>query len=671
MEVEKLINTSAPIKKYDYIFCGVGASASLLLLELNRNNLLDSASVLLIDQEKKTKNDKTFCFWAEDVDPISNNLRDIISHSWNSMTLSDSPEINLYPLKYNHISSIDLYQKIDELAVHFNWQKLTTKVNDISSDEISPFIRIDGNIIRANRIFDSRSPVYLKPKNDEIHIYQSFVGWLIETKSEINQAHVLRFMDFRIEQQNQTQFVYVLPFSKNKLLVEITRFGLEIMKESDVEILLHQYIESNFGAYTKLDLEIGCIPMSQSEIQNETHHGVVLLGAKNYSIKPSTGYAFKNMYYHAKSIAESIKKNAVISDLNINHKQAFKSRFGFYDALLLDILKNNPHEGKGIFVELFEKVETKMILKFLDEKTSIKEDISIFYKINWSPFLKSLTKRVFINQFIQPIILSALTIFFILLGNNESLQESVGYWFIAIGLITIGIPHGAVDHLLETGKWEYKKSPGFILKYLLLSTIMLVLWYWIPTLGLILFLVYSSWHFGQADGKEFGLSAITSFLWGTSVLLYIVGTHQNETNHILAFMGGILFPAAIPKWTISAWIIFALYKKNPSFLITICWLTLASYLPLIISFALYFIGQHSYSSWIQLKSHLKMDNKRIWLNSLPFHGAAWFMLIILLFFWPDKEMSSIQKCAGQFFIFIAGISFPHVIYMQTLYKKEP
>ena len=670
MEDDKQISASTSMNKYDYIFCGVGASASLLLLELNRNNLLDGASVLLIDQEKKTKNDKTFCFWAEDEDPISNKLRDLISHSWNSMTLSDSTEINLFPLKYNHISSLDLYQKIDELAIQFNWQKLTTKIKDISSDEISPFITIDGNLIRANRIFDSRSPVYLKPKNDEIHIYQSFVGWLIETKSEINQAHVIRFMDFRIDQQNHTQFVYVLPFSKNKLLVEITRFGLEIMKESDVDFLLHQYIESNFGAYTKLDLEIGCIPMSQSEIQNDSHHGVVLLGARNYSIKPSTGYAFKNMYYHAKSIAESIKKNADIVDLNINHKQAFKSRFGFYDALLLDILKNNPHEGKGIFVELFEKVETKKILKFLDEKTTIKEDISIFYKIKWSPFLKSLAKRVFKNQITQPIILLFSSLLFLLLGYNSSLQSLIGFCFIFIGLVSIGIPHGAVDHLLETGKWEFKKSPGFVLKYLLLSSIMLALWYWIPTLGLILFLVYSSWHFGQADAKAFGLPVIPSFLWGTSVLLYILGTHQSETNNILAFMGGVLFPVAIPKWTISAWIIFALYKKNPSFLITICWLTLASFLPLIIAFSLYFIGQHSYSSWLQLKSHLKMDNKRIWLNSLPFHGGAWLILILLFFFWPDKEMSSIQKYAGQFFIFIACISFPHVIYMQTLYKKE-
>jgi len=49
-------------KKYDYIFIGTGASASLLMLALHRRDLFIDAQVLLIDQEKKNKNDKTFCF---------------------------------------------------------------------------------------------------------------------------------------------------------------------------------------------------------------------------------------------------------------------------------------------------------------------------------------------------------------------------------------------------------------------------------------------------------------------------------------------------------------------------------------------------------------------------------------------------------------------------------
>jgi lycopene beta-cyclase len=54
------------MQKYDYIFCGVGASASLLFLNLYKDDLLKDKKVLLIDQEQKINRDKTFCFWSTD-----------------------------------------------------------------------------------------------------------------------------------------------------------------------------------------------------------------------------------------------------------------------------------------------------------------------------------------------------------------------------------------------------------------------------------------------------------------------------------------------------------------------------------------------------------------------------------------------------------------------------
>jgi hypothetical protein len=40
-----------------------------------------------------------------------------------------------------------------------------------------------------------------------------------------------------------------------------------------------------------------------------------------------------------------------------------------------------------------------------------------------------------------------------------------------------------------------------------------ILWFFLPQLALIIFISYSMWHFGQADGKKWNFSAITSFAW--------------------------------------------------------------------------------------------------------------------------------------------------------------
>lgn len=63
------------------------------------------------------------------------------------------------------------------------------------------------------------------------------------------------------------------------------------------------------------------------------------------------------------------------------------------------------------------------------------------------------------------------TLFFIFLGAYTSVQSEIGFILFFLGMIAVGIPHGAVDHLLETGKWNLKNAPIFIIHYLLLAGI--------------------------------------------------------------------------------------------------------------------------------------------------------------------------------------------------------
>ena len=42
-------------------------------------------------------------------------------------------------------------------------------------------------------------------------------------------------MDFRVSQKKATQFVYILPYSKKFCLVELTRFGKELLQEDEAK----------------------------------------------------------------------------------------------------------------------------------------------------------------------------------------------------------------------------------------------------------------------------------------------------------------------------------------------------------------------------------------------------------------------------------------------------
>lgn len=365
----------------------MGASTSLLILELFRNGLLTSKKVLLIDKEEKNRKDKTFCFWSYADEPISLHLKDLITKSWDKLELCTQEPINLSPLSYHHIDSSDLYHKIEELIKIHRWDILIHPITHISRNDEGIFVELNDIKVRGDRVFDSRTPSYEALKTGTPHILQSFVGWMIETDGDIIDPEVFRFMDFDIEQQGCTQFVYVLPFSPTRALVEVTRFGELAIETREAEIILKKYIQKSYGAFRRIDIEIGCIPMTQRRIQNESIQGVINIGARNYNIKASTGYAFKNMYRQAFDIALALKKSETMDIPSREYRAILQSRFTWYDSLLLDILKNTPEYGKSIFMTLLQKIDIQKTLKFLDEKTNIREEISIFYQLPWKPFL--------------------------------------------------------------------------------------------------------------------------------------------------------------------------------------------------------------------------------------------------------------------------------------------
>jgi lycopene beta-cyclase len=661
-----------PAAAVDYLFCGAGASASLLLLELERTGQLQGKSVVLVDPAAQASKDKTFCFWAEDTDPIAVHLGSLVSHTWDRVALAGESSQSLFPLRYRHISSLDLYRRVQELALKYGWTRYTAPADEVSADEHGPFAWVEGTQFRAKHLFDSRTPVHRAPRGGEVHMYQSFVGWLIQTDVPLEDPTSFRFMDFQIPQQGSTQFVYALPFSATTVLVEVTRFGADQIQADDANELLRSYIHQHYGSFALQEVETGCIPMSTAGLEQPDVPGITRLGARNYRIKPSTGYAFKNMYSQASDLARALATGTSPEAQNRSHADAIAGRFSFYDGLLLDILKNQPHRGKPIFEALLSGVETPRIMRFLDEKTRFWEEISLFWSLPWRPFLAAAGKKILQAPTARPVALALLTLLFLLLSPLPAVQSSVAYGLFALGLIAVGIPHGAVDHLLDSG--QSRVTPLFVLRYLALTAAMGAVWLLTPVGALALFLGYSAWHFGQADGNRWNLRPFPSFLWGLFVLFYVLGTHRGETDAILSamgvsFVGAESGPASLPVWASLPALGLALSRRNAAFVWTVLWLTLASQLPLLMAFGLYFLGQHSLNGWSDLRAHLQLSNRALWLQALPFHAGAWLLLAGFWFFWPTSGPALDANRWAIFFVFLSCISFPHTVYMHTVYAK--
>ena len=109
------------------------------------------------------------------------------------------------------------------------------------------------------------------------------------------------------------------------------------------------------------------------------------------------------------------------------------------------------------------------------------------------------------------------------------LTYGVQLLFFIFFIVTTGIPHGAIDHLVEkeTLKRENKifGFNFFLLKYLLYILFYGLMWYFLPSMSLLFFLIISAEHFGETDIEKTPpilLWYLTRFSFGCFILLWLL-----------------------------------------------------------------------------------------------------------------------------------------------------
>jgi lycopene beta-cyclase len=111
---------------------------------------------------------------------------------------------------------------------------------------------------------------------------------------------------------------------------------------------------------------------------------VLNIGTAGGWTKASTGYTFKNTDKHSTRLIHFLQQE---TDFRKFHR---KNKFWFYDLLLLDILHRQNELGSRIFSSIFKNGNPALIFKFLDEETSLIEDIKVILKCPKMLFIKAL-----------------------------------------------------------------------------------------------------------------------------------------------------------------------------------------------------------------------------------------------------------------------------------------
>lgn len=378
------------MKHYHYIFTGSGLSALMTVYEMILSGKFKDKSILLLDENPKKSNDRTWCFWDN-----SSLFDEIISKKWDVALFADENfqrDLVLHPYQYKMIRGLDFYNLVFDLIskqenIHFTNQKVTA-FEELGNHCI---VKTENQNYTCNKIFNSiYNPSLVKSQTKYPLLQQHFIGWFIKSKEAVFNPDVATFMDFSVEQRGNTRFMYVLPTSSTEALLEYTLFSKDLLSKEEYENEIKKYIQKlGISDYEIVEKEQGNIPMSSYKFWKNNTKNIINIGSIGGWTKASTGFTFKNVTKKSKALVNFLTSE---SDFTKFHKM---DKFWIYDLLFIDVLFKNNELGSKVFSSLFKKGNPTLIFKFLDEETTFWEDLQVIWKCPKGLFIKALFGRMF------------------------------------------------------------------------------------------------------------------------------------------------------------------------------------------------------------------------------------------------------------------------------------
>ena len=380
------------MNRYDYIVAGAGCAGLSFLTRLLQTGKFSDKKILLVDKAPKTINDRTWCFWEKS----NGYFEEVVYKSWDKLWFHANDHAalhNISPYRYKMIRGIDFYKYCFDAINHYpNVTIRYGNVEAIKEEDQKAWLQIDGEMIEADYIFNSI--IFEKPalSKRQFFLLQHFKGWEIETDQPVFDPSQATLMDFRVPQQRGTTFVYVMPFSATRALVEYTLVSKQLLQKEEydegIKNYLHHFLQ--LDGYKILHEEFGSIPMTNYRFAQQ-QGAIINIGTAGGQTRPSSGYTFQFIQKQTAALVHNLLQKGIPLAVNgFGNKRAL-----WYDGILLRILSEGSLPGDEIFSTLFRKNSANDILQFLDNETSLLQEMKIISVLPKKVFVKAALKQVF------------------------------------------------------------------------------------------------------------------------------------------------------------------------------------------------------------------------------------------------------------------------------------
>lgn len=348
-----------------------GLSIAVRLAAAGRN-------IRIIEPRTAYTDDRAWSFWRTRRDPFE----DCVRASWTKWDVSGPGGLvqrGSNTLRYQSVAAGAFYDKAQSLIAEnpAACLSLGTSAGTISRAPNGWQVDTSDGGFRANHVIDARTPQVMPTYG------QFFLGREIQTERPVFDPERVHLMAFRPTRSRSIDFVYTLPYARDRALVEVTSFapdnpGHDVFTawlDFEIDIL-------NPGQVSVLRQEQGALPMQTGYVV--THQtGIINMGLGGGAARPSTGYAFARIQAQADQVARALLAG------HPPRPQLDSGFTTFMDRVFLQVIQTMPARGPALFEGLFRKTAPDRLERFLSGSVNPVDRLAVMTSLPTLPFLRA------------------------------------------------------------------------------------------------------------------------------------------------------------------------------------------------------------------------------------------------------------------------------------------
>jgi lycopene beta-cyclase len=296
--------------EYDIIVIGAGLSSLMFLSKMISKK--SKLSILVLEQKDSIVRNQSFCVWeGPGLINIEKEFKLRAKHRWDKILIENNKEKikkNIHPYHYvchdGHSTLKKLSRQLNA-KVKILYASKVTRINQI--DEKIQVTSSEGNFC-SKYLIDSR-PKIEKNEIKSDYMQQAFIGNEIEVKSNYFNKDEATIMSFS-KNKTETEFIYQLPFTKKRALVETTLFSTN----PDLRKLQQKHTRNlkKYGNYKILKSERGIIPMAV--VEAKANKRIMKIGTSAGMVRASSGYSMRKIAnWISNHKGKTLEKNNLLS----------------------------------------------------------------------------------------------------------------------------------------------------------------------------------------------------------------------------------------------------------------------------------------------------------------------------------------------------------------------